>query len=1413
MTVNTRCKVLTLLVVLMLTLISFSFVSTVNAAFKELPEDGMWIDEFENADDITDNSDCFVDIANKTVELQQGDPVIDYNTKDYPDNIDMWYHDQTIVPTGGLGEILASFVNPSVLPGTPVEDQDKELFGELDGDYKETASYKLTGEDIYVCRPMHHFRFKINQDPVNIKKFTVKWWYGEYHSKANLKDIYAYIWRYGEILEYWGEQGKITYSSSNVGMGDPNIEFSISNGEYIDSDGYMDILIVGIPSTNDKNAYLRTDKIEVTVETKYGYQDEGYIISSVIEPSNFGGWERVIWSGSKPSDNTNITIQVLDENKKLITGFSSKTSPMDISSITQKRIRLKAVLRSKTPDSTPKLYRWCIMYQKDDGYTDTFKYEYRIGEKLGVKFTDEKIKVSEFYSDWEIFGKNPDNTRSYEGENLIEKPDGYYWFTEEDVVGGGFRAPVVSEGKVYVASIDKKIYAFDTYTDDPGYEQYPVDHSIQASYVVDTSLGVSDGYVIVPTADTKNKENKIYALNSSNLSYVKWEYSHGGSICFSSAPTIDNGRIFITSWSGNIWETPLLSFLNKFLGGNNKLIALDLTTGDPLWKPKTLPAGSFSSPAVTDDLVYVGCQNMYGSNLFAYDIETGENVWNVSVGIIGKASPVYYNDKLFVLCREKKSITKSGENKIVALNAKTGETLWNKTIGDKPFAAALLNIFRRLSFSRAVFDDAPIASPAAKDDMLFVVAPDGRLYGIDVANGETIWSSNVTIGLINSGYYTASPVVVGDYVYVINGFGVVYAFDANSEGDDVEPEWSYQMETPELVMFGGAYPDVIASPIVSDGLLMVSVTENTSALTGRVYCIGEYTKNDKGWATSSTIHIPTGFWWEEFNTDKINTTNNTVVFSILDENNQVLTSKNGQNYENLNGSHNNLTDLTSNVIKLRADFKIKNETEDHLALDRWDVSWVPESGKPEFDNDSFEPGNDGWVNQNIKECSIEVSDREYNGILSGLDISSAMFQLEYIKQDETSVKTSDWTTATCIPENSGVAKTRMYANLSGFKISELKNITFKIKDLAGNVNNTRKTFKMDGIKPTSAIVNIGSFEDIYNDEIVISAEAGDSGGSGVDTVALKYSYREKEEDDWSEWITYQEAESPYSWYFGKDLVSGNPLDSGYYRLTTIAKDNASNEQDTNSNNIISFLFDITKPSLENDFDDDYKTRSIPTFELKIADDFLLESISFKPGFETEWTEIKTGIQQETYTHKWKFPEEYWEQISEGQGHYIYFKIIDYCGNIKETTTQNTLYLVKDENVAEFYVDLTSFKEWHWDDQFTVTANIPDDIDVENVTLYYCYSEDNNNWNEWQQYGEKLTSAPYTWAFTASGGSGYYKFKTEITDTQGAVYTSPVETINVTLFPTILFIILIILAFFSILISLLAISKMRKKHNN
>ena len=1410
MNVNKMIKKLAILAILAMFL-TLNFSATTLGKFEKLNDDGIWIDEFNDTEDISELNKC----VNETgkIKLKKGTPETTYNYKEYPDNVKAWYQELGITGGGLFGDLINKFISPSLAPGNPVEKTDMSVIGRLDNKVLTTESI---GSDVYIFSPMHHFQFKIKQSIDDINKITLKWFFGSYQpvDEVNLKEISMWVWSYGNILPVWTQVGSssIVYNQSNVGSTDvnkPDLSCTLTKDMlYVNDDGYIDILIVGTPKNSNENAILNTDYVEAMVTTK-GYLTEGYIISTVIQPPDFGRWEKVFWNGTKTSETASITIQVLDKNGDAIEGFSSKTSPLDISSITATSIRLKAILQSSASDVTPLLDSWGVMWQKKEGYNDNFSYAYRISKVDGVSVKNGDVKINEFYGDWSIFGKNSANTRSYVGNGLTSKPVDLYWYSKGYNVGGGFRQPVTSNGKVYIASGDKKIYIFNETVDSKTGKQTPV-NTTKALYEVSSCIAATDELLIVGTCEP-NKANKVYALDLlSNLSNVKWSYPNDDeNICFSSPPTIDNGRIFITTWSGLPWDLPITSVLSKFLSLNNKLIALDVSTGDPLWDPVTLPAGSLSAPAVGNNMVFVGCQNMWGSSLFAYDIDTGKEIWNTSVGIIGRSCPVYADGKVFVLTRQKENISSYGENKIVAVDANSGDELWNKTLPGNT-TTSLLNLLKGPDFYWMISGVAPISTPAYADDTLFVLSLDGRLMALNPENGKEKWSYELVDNSFIT-HYVTSPVVVNHKVYVVTGKGTVYTFNTMSDNESVEPLWSYQIERPSWIP---PWVDVLASPIISNGLLIVSATEDEMELTGGLYCIGRYSPNSAGELISNSIHVPYGYWWNEFNATIHNATdNNTITFSILNEDNSVL-----KTIKKLDGVENKILDVNSNVIKLKAFFEISNSSEPIPILSSWQVNWVEEKKAPEFINDSFEPGENGWINNTLSECSIEVRDLSYNNVMSGLDTNTARFRIGYIPKGKNKPVTSKWYNAIA-DDASGVTQTRIRAKLQDLKldISKLKNITFSIKDLAGNeaISNTI-SFKIDILKPESWIKNINSYKSQYNEPVVIEANASDPGdpgnSSGISSVTLKYR-KSTDGENYGEWKTFDTPRTPdvYSWEFG--VINNEPLNGSYYQIVTIARDKAGNEEELNENKInqdsVAFLFDMKPPTLENQFEIIYKATHLPVFNLKLHDDYKLDSISYR--FDAgDWVEIKSNINEAVFNITWSLPETLWESMRINETHSVFFKITDAIGN-EYTTTDNPLMIVKDEDISKFYVDLSSFHEWHWDDKFTITAQYPEDIPIENIKLYYKYSEDNKNWlDQWIQYGDNQTIAPFKWVFTAVNGSGYYKFKTEITDTAGIVYTSPVETINVTIFPTTLFMLMIILTIFLILSTAAIFLKIKKR---
>jgi len=1425
-------------IIIIMLIFSNLFVFNASAELKSYPDEGLYFDEFSNENDVT-NTSCVYNADKGYFNLKQGTPTYKYSYDIAPSNIEMWETNWSFLSKDTLAGALSRFLSPDAFTmEEKIPDATKsEKLSAADNKTISTLSSYL-GLKEYSQYPVHRFHVKIDQDISNIEKLIIKWWFGNYRTRMtfdnskeiNLKEINMYIWAHGTIIPLWKNNPSdtntnIVYSNTTIGKGDPGEKLPdiiyTDDGRYISEDGYLDFLVIGKPIDDMEIFELLTDYINISIETKHGYLTSGTLTSDIIQPSNLGGWESVIWDSSRYCNRSDVTISILDEDSKEITGYSGKYSPLDISGITNKTIRLKATLHSKDPEVTPYMFSWGVLYQKESDLQDSFSNDYRIEETLGTEIESGTVVVSDYYSQWQFFGKNSDNTRFYQGPDIDLSHAKIYWYSEEDNIAGGFRAPITSEGKIYVASADKKIYAYNILKEDTDEDTQKCIDVSNELLTVESSLGIYEDYLIAATGETGGK-NKIYALNKNDLSEQLWANPYplkDDTICFSSNPTIDEDRLFITSWGGNLWDTAYLSVIGRLLGSKNKIIAIDIKTGKELWKPVKLPAGSISSPAVGNGFVYVGCQNMSGASLFAFDVETGDEIWSTNLGIIGRSSPVYADGKVFVLSNKKQNISSTGTYMLTAVNADNGKTIWNMSLGEFK-TSSLINIIKGLSFTYKLIEGfAPISTPAYKDETLFVLSPNGTFLAIDTSNNGTIkWSYNIANSYADFSYYLTSPVVLGDMVYIISGGSVLYAFKTEYPEGVAEPAGKMQIGRqgyghPPVMEI----PDILASPIISDNMIIVSATDDYYNLTGNLICIGNYTQNFQGTIKSTNIHVPTGKWWSKFNAVYTNSTgniNNTVTFSILDDEGKPLTSE-FKTFNKTTGYA--LSNLNSNVIKLYAKLSNTNKTEDKATIESWTVNWVDEKAGPVFNNSSFEPGVNGWVNADLTECSIEVEDREDDDIISGLDINSAKYRIGYIEKNTDDEKVSDWLQATS-SDSSGVIETRIVANLeeSGLKIEKYVNITFTIKDLAGNqAYSNLVTFKTDTSKPVSDILDKEDFKDSYNALVTVEAQAEDTGAtgsiSGIRYVSLMYQYsKNKSADSWSDWQYYGDNLTPsiYSWEFGENL------ESGYYKILTIAVDNAGNKEDVKTSKIVEFFFDNTDPIIENDFNSKYKFIEIPSFSLELYDDYSLENMYYRLDNEVDWIKVifdeTDDIQgKQTATVKWTLPDDEWADFTKDEEHYIYFKLEDTQGNTYETINSNTPKVIKDENISQLYVDLTDFSALKLGDTYTVKASIPSDINVRNATLFYQYSNDNSNWSQVKQVGDSITSGPFEWSFTASNGSGYYKFYTKITDASGAEYTSDSEIINLTLMPTIT-LALTALAVIFILFTIFIIRKTKKR---
>jgi outer membrane protein assembly factor BamB len=1361
-------------IVLLLTL-AFIPLSIVSSTYVYDTNDGVFFDDFENFMYITDSKKCVLNDG--IIKLQKGEHSYNHDFAD-----DRGHEAWDLKISSIFSDDSQLMRTRNFLLQNPV---DTERIEDLDDEFLRTES---TYSEIFelTFSPVHHFRFNVGKYGEFLDHFEFAW-HGNYSSYANIESVQIYVWNYSAFFGLgliWEKIGDLPYSSSM------DFSFVGSYDGYISDGGYMDFLVVALPYEHGKSSILETDYVNVSVTTTDCYAREGYVVSPVITKPLYGKWESTIWNGSPLSSSSSLKIHVLDSTGDLIEDFyldgnsdGFNVSPFDLSILSDDfvSIKIKASFESVDLIHTSWLTNWAVTWQVDGGrFTDDFNTVVRIDKAFGVKSSGGKIEIDSDYGDWLIYGKNPENTRSYEGYGPSNA--NIYRYTEGVAVGGGLRSPILSDGIIYIASsVDKKLYTFDAYN------LSLIAESSELPYVVDSSVAIADNLVIVATSEIQ-QSNKIYALNKSTL-VEEWSYTFGNGtedICFSSAPTICDGKIFVTSWNGMGWDMPLVSFLYELhlLKGNNKIIALNLSDGAELWNA-SLSSGSFSTPAVADSMVFVGCDNVKGNSLFAFDQETGVKIWETSVGLVGRSSPVVYDEKVFIVVKDQNLISFTGDVKAVAIDEYDGTLLWDTTI------AVDIPSFEALPKSLQLYNIMATSTPAVYESALFVTTPDGRLSAVNTTDGEALWNVNLPLGgsVLLPLYPCTSPVATANGVYATSANGFVHAVSTNGE-----KLWDFRCITNLSNPLDINY--ILAAPIVADGVLYVSVTEEAGDQSGRIYSIGDITTQQRGKLLSNPIHVPKGKWWNKFTAQTAG--NGEINFSILDEHHNVLLDD-----VEIGDDVSNTSIIDTDVIRLCAEF-LKNGSENPL-LYSWGLLLMTNKA-PAFDINSFIPDPDGWTNTYIPLCSVNVSDE-----MPGLDVDSARYKITYLSYyNET--ETSDWNTADCSGEYGTVEDQVITADISSLNISEdiaeLKSITISVEDLAGYESKITIEFKMDEVKPTSNILDVAGFSSSYNESVVITADADDSGildvnKSGIRSVTL---YFRKSGEQWSAYET--DLNSPYSWLFGNDV-------SGSYEFCTIATDNAGNVEDYPSEADLSFVFDMNNPNppvYGNAFR--YRFNDIPEFSgrrfIRFSDDFKLKSIEYRLDFYGiyEWAPVNLDVGNKNYDEEWNLTSEDWEYMKEDENYTLYFRLTDSCGNQYITPEDEAINLVKDLTASKVYLDLSDFANLHWDNRFSIVANMPEDGDISSVGLYYRYSSNRGDWSDWKRYRDNITTSPYKWSFVANEGSGYYEFKARAVDYAGNIGESITESISLTIFPLIQAVVVAIMAFILLIVTINLIKKIR-----
>src|SRR3990170_3186583 len=167
---------------------------------------------------------------------------------------------------------------------------------------------------------------------------------------------------------------------------------------------------------------------------------------------------------------------------------------------------------------------------------------------------------------WSMF--HHDLTHTGNSQSTAPKTNQTLWRFN---TGGPVDSPVVSDGVVYVGSLDNNVYALNA-------SNGAVVWKYTTGANVLSPAAVANGVVYVGSEDYN-----VYALNATTGAYI-WSYKTGYFV--DSAIAFSNGVVYVAS-------------------EDNKVYALNATTGAFLWSYTT---GDWvvSSPAVANGIVYVG---------------------------------------------------------------------------------------------------------------------------------------------------------------------------------------------------------------------------------------------------------------------------------------------------------------------------------------------------------------------------------------------------------------------------------------------------------------------------------------------------------------------------------------------------------------------------------------------------------------------------------------------------------------------------------------------------------------------------------------------------------------------------------------------------------------------------------------
>lgn len=385
---------------------------------------------------------------------------------------------------------------------------------------------------------------------------------------------------------------------------------------------------------------------------------------------------------------------------------------------------------------------------------------------------------------WPQF-RGPDGSGRVAAANLVPNWDiasgrGVIW--KAAVPMTGYNSPVVWEGRVFLTGGDKKarlVFCYDagsgalrwqrpvTPTNAPAASIDPPDQSGAAASTVAT-----DGqrvFAVFASGELGALDFEGNLIWHKRLDFSENGYGHASSL------VVHDGRLLVQADQGQPED------------GKSMLQALNTRTGEVLWTAKRPVGGSWATPLVLAAEKGAQVVTVGDPFLMAHDAVTGAEIWRAKVlGGELAPSPISHEGRVVAIC--------PGH---VMVSVKVDGT------GDVTES----HVAWKLE------EDVPdVPTPTVVGPLLFTANTEGRLICREWETGQKIWEHNFETE------FQASPLVVGDRLYLFSQPGEVFAVAVGREYREVE---NFKMEGEE----------VYATPAVAADRLYLR-TKTT------LYCLG-----------------------------------------------------------------------------------------------------------------------------------------------------------------------------------------------------------------------------------------------------------------------------------------------------------------------------------------------------------------------------------------------------------------------------------------------------------------------------------------------------------------------------------------------------------------------------------------------